>query len=131
MKTIIATLSILNIAAAVGLAVLYATDTDPPRVILALSLALLIQGSYTLALIFGAFRSRDDTARHLQLAGSTVALIVGTVGFVNGFLANIDPVNNDPEYGPMTIAFLVAAHGLTSLLAFTSQRPVNLQTPTR
>ena len=133
MKTITATSSILTIAAAISLAVLYVYVTDPnrPLLLLGLSVALLIQGSYTLAFILGLFRSHNETARHLQLTGSTLALAVGTVGFATGFLANIDPVNNDPEYGPMTIALLIAAHGLTSLLAFTPQRPVNSHTPTQ
>ena len=131
MKTIVASLSTLNLAAGSGLAVLYVIETSPSLLVLALSGTLLIQGGYTLALILGLFRSHNDTARHLQLTGSTLALAVGTVGFVTGFLANIAPVNNDPEYGPMTIALLIAAHGLTSLLASTPQRPVNLQTPTQ
>lgn len=130
MKTIVGTLSIINLGAATGLAVLYVTDPDQPLILLALSVALMIQGSATLALILGLFRFHNETTRHFQLVGSTLALAVGTVGFATGFLANIGSVTNDPEYGPMTIAFLIAAHGLASLLAFAPQRPVNLQAPT-
>jgi len=129
MKTTVATLSTLNLAGGAGLAVLYVIDTSPP-IVLALSVALLIQGGYTLALIAGVLDSHQDTALHLQLVGSTLALVIGAVGFLIGFLANLNPPTGDPEYGPMTIAALIAAHALISLLAFTPRRPVNLQTPT-
>ncbi len=130
MKTIVATLSILNLVAGVGLVVLYIIETSPPLVVLILSGALVIQSGFTMALLLGAFGSHQDTGRHLQLAGSSLALIVGTVGFVTGFLANINPANNDPEYGPMTIALLIAAHGMASLLAFAPHRPVKAQPST-
>jgi hypothetical protein len=130
MKTIAATLSILNLVAGVGLLVLCIIDTSAPLVLLTLSGALLIQSGFTMALLLGAFGSRHDTARHLQLAGSTMALMVGAAGFVIGFLANVNPANNDPEYGPMTIAFLIAAHGIASLLAFTPHSTVKAQSST-
>jgi len=129
-KTVVATLSILNLAAGVSLLVFYIIATSPPLVVLALSGALLIQSGFTLLLMLGVFGSHQDAATHLQLGGSTLALIVGTVGFVAGFLVNINPANNDPEYGPMTIAFLIAAHGMASLLAFTSHGPARAQPST-
>jgi hypothetical protein len=130
MKTIVATLSILNFAAGVGLLALYIIETSPPLVVLALSGALLIQSGFTMALLLGAVGSHQDTGSHLQLAGSTIALIGGAVGFVIGFLANINAANNDPEYGPITIALLIAAHGMASLLAFAPHRPVKAQPST-
>jgi hypothetical protein len=130
MKTLVATLSILNFVAGVSLLALYIIETSPPLVVLALSGALLIQSGFTMALLLGAFGPHQDTGRHLQLSGSSLALIVGAAGFVIGFLANINPANNDPEYGPMTIALLIAAHGMASLLAFTPHRPVKAQLST-
>ena len=130
MKTIVAALSILNLAAGVGLGLLYVIETGPPLVVLALSAVLVIQGGFTLALILGAFHSPQDPPRQLQLVGSTLALVVGSVGFLASLLANISSVNNDPEYGPVAITALVAAHGLVSLLAFRRQRPVKAQAPT-
>jgi uncharacterized membrane protein HdeD (DUF308 family) len=130
MKTTVATLSVLNIAAGLGLVVVYTVETSPPLLLLALGVALLTQGGFTLAYILGAFEAHAGAALHLQLVGSTLALIVGTIGFMVGLLGNINPVNNDPEYGPMTIAVLIAGHGFASLLAHTPHRPLKGQTPT-
>lgn len=128
MKIVVATLSVLNVAAGVAMALLYVIESDAPMFVLTISAALLVQGCFTLVLIVGAF-SHIEMARHVQLAGSTLALVVGTFGFATGFVANIDPVNGHPEYGPMTIALLIATHGFVSLLAFTPQPRVNVQTP--
>jgi hypothetical protein len=129
MKAATFTLSILNVAAGVSLLVLYVSLSSPHASVLVLSLALLVQGSYTVAFMSGALRSHHEVARRAQLAGSTLALVAGTVGFAAGLLANIDPVNADPEYGPMTIALLIAGHGLFSLLAFIPPKIVKTPIP--
>ncbi|MEE9228315.1 MAG: hypothetical protein V3U47_05035 [Acidimicrobiia bacterium] len=128
MKAAIFTLSILNVAAGMGLLVLYVSQPSPPAFVLVLSLALLAQGSYTIAFIAGALRSHHEVARRAQLGGSMLALVAGTVGFAVGLFANINPVNADPEYGPMTIALLIAGHGFFSLLAFIPPRTVKTNT---
>ena len=128
MKVAISALSILNVAVGLGLMVLYTSESSPPMIVLVLSIALLVQGSYTLAFVSGALRSHHDIARHLQLGGSALALVAGTVGFLSGFLANIDPVNADPEYGPMAVSLLIVAHGLASLLAFIPWGTVKMPT---
>jgi hypothetical protein len=122
MKAATFTLSILNVAAGVGLLVLYVSRSSPPAFVLVLSLALLVQGAFTIAFVSGALRSHQEVARRVQLGGSTLALVAGTGGFAVGLLVNLDPVNADPEYGPMTIALLIAGHGLFSLLAFIPPR---------
>ena len=122
-RIVISTQSIVNVAAGVGLLVLYFSQSSTQVFVLILSLALLVQGSYTVAFVAGVLRSHHDGARYLQLGGSTLALIVGAFGFAVGFSAIVDPVNADPEYGPMTIALLVAGHGLASLLVFTPLGP--------
>ena len=63
-KTVVATLSILNLALGIGMVVLYVSETDPPLFLIVLILALLVQGSYSLATVFGAFCSHSDVARH-------------------------------------------------------------------
>lgn len=117
MRTIVATLSVVNVIAGVGLAVLYFVDASPPVVAVA-SGVLVVQGLFTLALIGGAFGEHSDVARHIQLVGSTLALLVGAAGMLNGMATSLAANNTDPEYGPMTIAMLLAIHGLFSLLAF-------------
>ena len=127
MQASISALSIVNISAGLALLGLYASASSPPRLVLMVALALLIQGSYTVAFLADAFRARPKAARLLQLGGSTLALLVGAVGFGAGLLANID--STDPEYGPMTTSLLIAAHGLASLLTFAAPRPLNTPSP--
>ena len=129
MKAATFTLSILNVAAGIGLLVLYVSQSSPQAFVLVLSLALLVQGSYTVVFVSGALHSHHEVARRAQLGGSTLALVAGTIGFAAGLLANIDPVNADPEYGPMTIGLLIAGHGFFSLLAFIPPRIVKTPTP--
>ncbi len=128
-RIVISTQSIVNVAAGAGLLVLYLSQSNVPVFVLILSLVLLLQGFYTVAFVAGVLRSHHDGARYLQLGGSTLALIVGAVGFAVGFFANLGPANADPEYGPMTIALLIAGHGLASLLAFTPNRIGTTPTP--
>ena len=128
-RIVITTQSIVNVFAGVGLLVVYFSQSGPQVFTLMLSLALLVQGSYTVAFVAGVLRSHHDGARYLQLGGSTLALIVGAVGLAVGFSAIVDPVNADPEYGPMTIALLVAGHGLASLLVFHAPRTGTTPTP--
>ena len=115
--TIVVGLSFLNLVAGIGLLVLYLVEANP-WLVLVLGIGLCAQGGYSLAYILGAFGRRRALARRVQLAGSGLASVVGLTGFVAGIVANVNPANNDPEYGPMTIALLVTVHGLASLLAF-------------
>lgn len=117
-RTIVATLSAIGLIAGFGLAVLSFNDSEARWVVLLLATALLVQSTFPL--VFKLVRS--DTARRLVLVGSTLALVVGLAAFGAGLVSNIEPVNDDPEYGPMTIALLIASHGLASLLAFTGRR---------
>lgn len=126
MKTVVTTLSVLNIAAGIGLTVLAVAMEGTPPIVIALSAVLLIQGGYTLAYVGGLLGS--GFAQVLELAGSTLALVVGGVASVGAAIANIDPVGGDPEYGPMAVAMLIAAHGLASLIAFAGRRGVGVGT---
>ena len=122
-KAITTALSVVNVSAGFGLVVLHVATSDSPPTVLALGLALLIQGGFTLASMLNVFGFRHNAARKVQLVGSTFAVIVGVAGFTAGFLANFEAAGIDPEYGPMTMALLVAVHGLVSLLAFSPRRP--------
>jgi hypothetical protein len=126
MKTIVATLSVLNVAAGIGLAVLVLVMEGTPSAVLALSAVLVVQGAYTLTFLAGSLEA--GWAQALELVGSTLALVVGGIASVAAVVNNIDPVNGDPEYGPMAVAMLVAAHGLASLIAFVPRRRVGIQT---
>ncbi|KAA3635794.1 MAG: hypothetical protein DWP92_10490 [Armatimonadetes bacterium] len=119
MRTILATLSIINTTAGVGLAVLYFVDSGPALVAV-LSVGLILQGLYTLAVLAGALGTRLEVGRHVQLVGSTLSLVVGTVGVLAGLVTNLSANAVDPEYGPMAVAMLLVFHGLFSLITFGS-----------
>jgi len=119
MRTVIATLSVINILAGAGLAVLFFVDSSP-SVVAVLSAALMVQGIFTVAVLVGAVGRHPEVTRHIQLAGSTLAFVVGSVGILTGMATNLAANNTDPEYGPTTIAMLLAMHGLFSLVAFGS-----------
>lgn len=119
MKIIVATLSVLNVAAGLGLAVLVVGLGDSPPMVPLLSAVLVIQGGYTLVVLSGVLSAR--WAIVLEVVGSTLALVAGGIGVVAGIVGNIDPVGGDPEYGPLTVAMLIATHALASLLTFGGQ----------
>lgn len=121
MRSVVATLSVVNIAAGVGLGALYLLDTNPP-IVAALSAVLLVQGVFTMVLIAGGFDRYRVRARHLQLVGSTLALVVGMVGVLNGLVTNLAAGNVDQEGGPLTIALLLGIHGCFSILAFAREQ---------
>lgn len=123
MRAFVAALSVLNLVTAAGLFVLFLIMPDGPTILLAVVAGLTLQGGFTLAFIASRFASRAEFARRLQLGGSAVALIVGSIVFINGLLINFDSATADPEYGPMTMGLLMAAHGLASLFAFVPSGP--------
>ncbi|MCY4086255.1 MAG: hypothetical protein OXG37_05040 [Actinomycetia bacterium] len=89
-----------------------------PWLVLALGLVLCAQGSYGLVYALGLAGRRHPFARRALLTASALAVLVGLGGFGTGLAANTNPANNDPEFRPMMVALLVAAHGTLSLLAF-------------
>jgi hypothetical protein len=121
MKTIVATVSLLNLIAGLLLLVAFIVSPGGPPAMLAHAAALVVQGGYALGLLAGAYRRFQDAAVKVQLVGSTLALLVGLIGFSIGLVENSVMAGGDPEYGPMTVALLLAAHGLASLLTFGSR----------
>lgn len=117
-RAVVVAASTVNLLAGIGLVTLVVSGHDVPLPVLAPALALVAQGGYTLALILGARGSAGERPRQLQVWGSTLALLVGALWLIVGIVNNINPVDGDPEYGPMTIAVLLSGHGLASLLAF-------------
>ncbi len=78
-----------------------------------------------IAITLGASRNTSSshdpptrTARSLQLTGSALALVVGSVGFAIALSTAVE--GTDPEYGPMSVGLLLAGHGLVSLLAYST-----------
>ena len=122
------TISIINALGGTGLLILYFTGADRPPLLLVLALVLAVQSGSTLVVVLGLFRSTLQRILRIHRAGSAAALLIGIVGFSVGLAANLHPINGDPEYGPPTVALMIAAHGLASLLAFTTPRDPGLET---
>jgi hypothetical protein len=114
-------LSAVNLLAGMALVALWLSVGREPMIVLVLAVVLIVQGGYSLAYVAGALDRAQPAARGLLLAGSTAALAVGAVGFVVGAGVNLRPTNPDPEYGPMTVALLLATHGL-AVLAYRAAR---------
>lgn len=115
MKTVAATLSVMGFVAGLFLVGLYVVTTDPTIVPLLIGVGMLAQGLFTLIYLSNLLRSYERQAKHILLAGQTVALTVGIVGGMIGFVSNINPTNGDYEYGPMTMAALITLQAVFSL----------------
>jgi hypothetical protein len=109
----LATLSLVNVFAAIGLTILYLSSDQQPVLVLILASGLALQGLFTAAVLGRSFGSFQRDAERLALIGSGLALIIGVSAFVYGLLNNVGAL--DPEYGPMTVALLIAAHAAATL----------------
>ncbi|MEE9581576.1 MAG: hypothetical protein V3W36_01440 [Acidimicrobiia bacterium] len=121
-KTVVAGVSVVNVLAGLALVAVFLTSEDQVLMMLALAATLVTQGTYTLVVLAGGFGSLFRTAVNLQVAASTLALVAGAIAFGIGLASNINLPTGDPEYGPMTVAMLLAIHGATSLLSFIERR---------
>ena len=121
-KTVVAGVSVVNVLAGLALGAGFLISEGAPLMMLALAVALATQGTYTLVVLAGGFGSLFRTAVNLQVAASTLAFVAGTIAFGIGLASNISPPTGDPEYGPMTVAMLLAIHGAASLLSFIERR---------
>ena len=119
-KTVVATLGVVALIGGLALAGMFAFASGVPVVVLVLAAALMVQGGYVLAYLNGALRRFEPFARYLLLIGSTLAALVGFAAFAQAVVFNVRAANPDPEFGPMTVALVITAVGLVSLLAFAS-----------
>ncbi len=118
MKTMLVTLSIINALMGVALLGLILFSEDVPPVVAGLGIGLLIQSGYTLAYMTGLLRAFEPWSLRALVAGQTVALIVGVLGFVSSGLYNIDPPNGDYEYGPLAVGTLIAFQAAVALWVY-------------
>lgn len=122
MRTVVATLSVMSTLIGIGLLSMW-LFSEQPLGLLAFAGVLVVQGGFTLLLLTGWVGPMRDHARTIQLVGSTASVAVGLAGFAIGFLENIHPMNDDPEYAPMAVLFLIGVHGLASIATFVRQPP--------
>lgn len=116
MKTILATLSVINVL--MGLMLLglaFVAEDTLVMVVLALAIGMLAQGGYTLAYLAGVLGAFEPWSRRVLLGGQTVALVVGLSGFASSALYNLNPTGGDYEYGPLTVGALIALQAAATL----------------
>ena len=129
MKTILATLSVINVLMGVMLIGLLLVAEGTPMVVLALALGMLAQGGYTLAYLAGVLEAFEPWSLRALLAGQTVALVAGLVGFASSALYNLNPAGGDYEYGPLTVGALIALQAAATLRIYAvGQRQSGTQT---
>jgi hypothetical protein len=114
-RTILITLSIINASMGLFLLGLFLIAGDTPVVVVLLGLGLLTQAGYTLAFLSGFLDGLKPWSLWALLAGQSVALVIGFVGFASSALYNVDPRNGDYEYGPLAVGALIAIQAATTL----------------
>lgn len=118
MKTVLGTLSIINVLMGVGLLGLFALGEDVPAVVALLGVGLFIQAGYTLTYMTRSLRILEPWSLRALLAGQTAALVVGLFGLATSALYNINPPAGDHEYGPLTVGMLIALQAGVALWVF-------------
>ena len=118
MKTVLGTLSIINVLMGAGLLGLFTLGEGVPAVVALLGVGLFIQAGYTLTYMTRSLRILEPWSLRAPLVGQTAALVVGLLGFATSALYNIDPPGGDHEYGPLTVGMLIALQAGVALWIF-------------
>jgi hypothetical protein len=96
---------------------------DEPRLLSLVALALLLQGGFTLLWLGGRLSRWHRLATDSFIVGEVAAMVAGTVMVADAVASRIP---SDPEYAPILIGVVIAAHGLLGLVALFTAQP---QTP--
>ena len=121
MKTVVATLSTINVAMGIFLMGLFVfTLSDAPVALIMLAVGLTIQGGYTLWYLTSFSRALEPWSLRALLAGQTIAVLVGSLGFVTTTVNTLlrPPPVADPEYGPIVVGALIAAQAVATLYVY-------------
>ena len=130
MRTVLATVSVINGLMGFALIGLFIITNDTPLLVLVLGVGLLIQAGFVLAYLSGALQALEPWSLRAILVGETVALLVGFFGFVSSALYNINPPGGDYEYGPLAVAALIGFHAGVALWVFAiPERPGRIHAP--
>lgn len=122
MKTVLVTLSAVNVALGVFLAGIYLFTPGNPPIVAIIAGGLIIQGGYTLWYQTGRLRDMEPWATRALLSGETVSILIGAGWFVLSALANIDPPDGDYEYGPMAVGGLIAVQAAVAIHMYAVRR---------
>ena len=129
-KTVLATLSVIGGVLGLFLIGLFGFTEGNPLLVLALGLGLVIQGVYTLAYMTGRLETFEPWSLRALLAGQTIALLTGLLGFVSSALYNINPPEGDYEYGPLTVGAVITVQAVTALWVYALRnRAESVQAP--
>ena len=130
MRTVLATLSVINGLMGFALIGLFIITDGTPPIVVALGVGLLIQAGIVLAYMSGVLEALEPWSLRAILVGETVALLVGFFGFVSSTLYNINPPGGDYEYGPLAGAALIGFHAGVALWVFAiPERPGRIHAP--
>lgn len=114
-RSVVATASIVNVVMGSFLGGLYLLAVaDNPPLVLVIGACLVIQGGYTVWYMTRRSSNRGSWPTRLLLSGQTLALLVGTGGFVGTILQNAG-TSLDPEYGPVAVSGLIAFQAAVTL----------------
>jgi hypothetical protein len=114
MQLVLKTLAWLNLAFGFALAVATPFVDTLAIPMFALGALLVAQGAYVIAYSSRVFAPFEPFAETGLIIGSTLLAAVGSVAFFQQIVFIIDNPE-DPEYAPMTAAFLVAVLAVVTL----------------
>lgn len=117
MQLVLKTLAWLNLLFGFALAVASLFIDDLPVPMFALGALLVAQGAYVIAYSTRVFAPFEPFAETGLIIGSTLLAAVGAAAFVQQIVFIIGNPQ-DPEYGPMTGAFLVALLATVTLVIY-------------
>ena len=122
--------SAVNLAFGLGLTGVYLrlrSAADLPIMVLVVGLSLFVQGAYTIGYLRGWWSRFGERATQLFVAGQCVAALAGALETVHGILYNLQPVNRDQEFGPLTAALLMGTQAILGLVfaARNERQPVS------
>lgn len=92
LRTALFLASAFNVAAALGLAGLYFTFASAggvPLIVLGIAATLFVQGAFTVGYLQGWWSQLGDKATQLFVAGEVAAILVGSLGTIQGILYNL------------------------------------------
>jgi hypothetical protein len=96
---------------------------DEPRLLPLVALGLLLQGGFTLLWLGGRLSRWQRLATDALIVGEVAAMVTGAVIAADAVASWIP---SDPEYAPILIGVVMAAHGLVGLFALFTAQPQTL-----
>ena len=114
---VLKTLAWLNLLFGITVAALTPFVDSFETPMFALGALLVAQGAYVIAYSTRVFAPFEPFAETGLIVGSTLLAVIGSIAFLQQFLFIMaDP--QDPEYAPMTGAFLAAVLAIATLLQY-------------